>query len=135
MKTVAIDFDGVVHLNHNFVNSSIIPDAPVPGAFNAIEQLRRQYRVVIFSCRADSPAAIDAISDWLEVNGIEVDEVTNVKPHATVYIDDRAINFAGDWQDTLEQIEGFKPWQYNQAPGKTPIRNRKRSRYSRLIKL
>jgi hypothetical protein len=27
-----------------------------------------------------------------------------------VYIDDRAIQFAGNWEETLKQIERFKPW-------------------------
>lgn len=111
-KTIAIDFDGVIHLNRHFISSTIINDEPVPGAFNAIEQLRRQYKVIIFSCRATQAGGIEAIQDWLDMHGIEVDEVVGAKPHATVYIDDRGLNFGGDWQATLEQVEGFEPWQH-----------------------
>jgi len=109
--TIALDFDGVIHLNQSFISSTIIIEEPVPGAASAIEQLSRQYKVVVFSCRANTPGGIEAIEDWLTVHGIEVDDVVDYKPHATVYIDDRAIQFSGDWQDTLEQVEGFEPWQ------------------------
>ncbi|MEY8240051.1 MAG: hypothetical protein RPT25_06880 [Cycloclasticus sp.] len=109
--TIALDFDGVIHLNQNFISSTIIIEEPVPGAASAIEQLSRQYKVVVFSCRANTPGGIEAIEDWLTVHGIEVDDVVDYKPHATVYIDDRAIQFSGDWQGTLEQVEGFEPWQ------------------------
>jgi hypothetical protein len=27
-----------------------------------------------------------------------------------MYIDDRAINFSGDWKDTMNQVKNFKTW-------------------------
>lgn len=112
MKTIALDFDGVIHCNQNFISSTIVNGEPVQGVANAIEQLTRQYKVVVFSCRANTPGGTEAIQDWLNVHGIEVDSVVDHKPHATAYIDDRAICFNGDWQATLDQVEGFEPWQH-----------------------
>mgnify|MGYP000086870928 CR=1 FL=1 len=128
MKTIALDFDGVIHLNRNFIDSTIINDEPVPGVAHAIEQLRQEYNVVVFSCRANTPGGIDAIQDWLNVHGIEVDDIVDYKPHATAYIDDRAIQFNGTWQDTLEQVDGFHPWQYKPAQSR---RNKQRFRNNR----
>ncbi len=35
-------------------------------------------------------------------------DVTNVKTSAYLYLDDRAIGFSGDYQNTLKLIEDFK---------------------------
>jgi hypothetical protein len=32
------------------------------------------------------------------------------KPMADIFIDDRAISFVGDWEDTVKQVENFKVW-------------------------
>ena len=47
---------------------------------------------------------------WLIDNNIEkyFKDVTNVKPLAVMYIDDRAINFQDDYDKTLEEIKNFK---------------------------
>lgn len=128
--TIAIDFDGVIHLNRNFIDSTIVEGEPVSGVFNAIEQLARQYKIVIFSCRATSPGGADAIRDWLDKHGIVVDDVVGDKPHACAYIDDRAINFNGDWQTMLDQVEGFEPWQASDWRSKKDLQKRfRRSRF------
>ena len=38
------------------------------------------------------------------------DEITNVKKPAYLIIDDRCINFNGDYEDLLIKIETFKVW-------------------------
>ena len=47
----------------------------------------------------------------LKRHDIEVDEVCRHKPPATVYVDDRAIPFSGDWEQTIGDIipPGGKP--------------------------
>lgn len=53
MKTVAIDFDGVVHAYSKGWQDGSIYDEPVPGAFDAIASLMEQgYSVFIFSTRS-----------------------------------------------------------------------------------
>ena len=39
---------------------------------------------------------------------IEVDEVCDYKPPALVYVDDRAIPFRGNWDQTIEEIRQFR---------------------------
>jgi len=110
VKTICLDFDGVIHLNARFVASTIIEGEPVPGVAHAIERLREQYNVVVHSCRCASDGGVDAIKDWLMLHGIEVDDVVDYKPLAEVYVDDRAVAFDGDWVATLDSIDVFKPW-------------------------
>ena len=110
MKTVCLDFDGVIHLNINFVSSTIISGELVVGAAQAIATLREKYRVVVHSCRCTSAGGVQAIKDWLKQHEIEVDDVIDFKPQAEVYIDDRAVAFNGDWNETLGVVYEFKPW-------------------------
>ena len=50
------------------------------------------------------------INEWLIKNKLNnyFEEVTNVKPIAYIYLDDRAINFKGNYNKTLEEINNFK---------------------------
>lgn len=56
--------------------------------------------MVVFSCRATDPEGKAAIESWLTVKGIKVDGVTNEKPHADFYLDDKAIRFT-TWADFM----------------------------------
>jgi len=110
-RTVALDFDGVIHSYvSGWTRADDIPDAPVEGAKEAIEELMQTYQVVIYSARAGQPGGLEAIEKWLADNGIEVDEVTTEKPPAHVYVDDRGITFRGNWPDTVSKIKTFKSY-------------------------
>lgn len=110
--TVVFDLDGVIH---SYVSGwqgvDVIPDPPVPLVQEEIERIREAgYKVVVVSTRCADPAGMDAVKNYLDTNGIIVDEVLAEKPPALVYIDDRAIRFDGDPRGLLEQIQSFKPW-------------------------
>jgi hypothetical protein len=110
-RTIALDFDGVVHsYTSGWTRADDIPDPPVEGAKEAIEKLRQDYSVNIFSARAGQPGGMNAIEEWLKKNGIEVDEVSTEKPPAHVYVDDRGITFRGNWPDTISKIKTFKSY-------------------------
>lgn len=110
-QTVVFDFEGVIHSHTSgWKGATIIPDPPVPGIKEAIEKIRQRYYVIVVSSRRSSPEGVTAIMDYLEANGIVVDDVIMEKPPAVVYIDDRAIRFNGDPSDLLNQIVTFKPW-------------------------
>jgi hypothetical protein len=112
-KTIAIDFDGVINSFSNGWRGPTETDAPVEGAMEAISALlAADNKVVIYSTRAATPEGRETILRYLTGIGTAVNdiEVTDKKPLAHVYIDDRAIPFSGDWSDALKQIEEFKPW-------------------------
>ena len=54
-------------------------------------------------------------SKWLIENKLDkyFSDVTNVKPIASIYIDDRALKFNGDYNQTLAEIENFKVYWKN----------------------
>ncbi len=115
IKTIAIDFDGVIHRNLTpWRGSASIDDIPVFGVRVAIAALRSACRVVVFSCRARSVEGRTAILAWLKQHKILVDDVTDVKPMAEVYLDDRSICFDGNWMRALRLIKSFQTYQFEE---------------------
>jgi len=103
-KTIAIDFDGVIHkYSKGWLNGEIY-DEPVEGAFPAIIELyKRGYDVIVFSTR--EPEKIKKwFTKWynkLFPSRVMIElKVTKEKPPAIAYIDDRAIRFT-NWKDIL----------------------------------
>ncbi|MEM8669674.1 MAG: hypothetical protein AAGG48_19265 [Planctomycetota bacterium] len=108
-KTICVDFDGVIHsYRSGWQGVGTIPDPPIHGVDKAIATLRRRYRVVVYSARTSTEEGRNAIAAWLEKHNIEVDEVCEHKPPAHVYIDDRAIPFTGDWEQTMIDVNEFR---------------------------
>ncbi|MCP5009404.1 MAG: hypothetical protein GY942_05440 [Aestuariibacter sp.] len=109
---ICLDFDGVIHWNiSKWCGRAKILDGVIPGTKDAIRELRRGGRVVVFSGRCISDDGINAIQTWLGNHDIEVDAVCRHKPMADVYIDDRAIQFNGNWTETIDAVKGFDHWQ------------------------
>lgn len=110
-KTVVFDFDGVIHsYKSGWQGAAIIPDPPVDGIREVINELRKEYKVVVVSTRCYQEGGIDAIKGYLHKHGIIADDVTGEKPPAVVYVDDRAITFDGDTESLVDRIKKFKPW-------------------------
>lgn len=111
-QTVVFDFDGVIHsYTSGWKGVGVIPDPPVPGIKEAIDDIRTAgYEVVVVSTRCADPEGMIAVFQYLKRNGIEVDDVRKEKPPAIVYIDDRAICFDGNPATLLGKIQAFKPW-------------------------
>ena len=133
-KTIAIDFDGVIHDYKEGWKDGSIYGWPVEYAIKSINDLIGMgYGVFIFSTR--NPTQIrdwfDFLNDapspdiitfkyqvipwwafWVKFwNKKGVVGITNRKLPANIYIDDRCLKFDGDWINVLEQILGFKTWQ------------------------
>jgi FMN phosphatase YigB (HAD superfamily) len=103
-KTLLIDFDGVLHDYHGWTGLTDV-GKPIEKSRKALILLSREYKLICFSTR---PAEI--IEPWLRHWGFPPMEVTSEKKPAHLIIDDRAIQFKGEWTDELlEQIRQFKP--------------------------
>jgi hypothetical protein len=118
--TIAVDFDGVVHAYTSGWTGPEPIDPPVPGARAAIAAIRSMgYGVVVFTCRALTADGMSGTKAWLAKHEIEVDEVTAVKPHAQLYLDDRAVRFDGDWYEFADDLRVCgvpRPWNADRQP-------------------
>ncbi len=105
-KTILIDLDGVLNTYDGKFDEQVIP--PIKdGAFEFIKNLSEDYKIKIFTTRNRLLA-----SEWVINNGLKefVDDITNVKEPSYLLIDDRCINFNGNFEDLQNQIESFKVW-------------------------
>lgn len=110
-KTVVFDFDGVINsYKSGFVRPTVIPDPPVDGIKDVIENVRKEMRVVVVSSRCSHAGGIEAIQKYLDKYEIVVDKIQMEKPPAAVYVDDRAVCFDGNTDGLVEKIIGFKNW-------------------------
>lgn len=128
MKTVAIDFDGVIHAYSKGWQDGTIYDEPLPGAFEAIRRLmdagisvfvhttRDPYQVEEWisekSGEPDRAGRITCLIDSSEGRAEFWDEVgvlliTRRKYPAVAYIDDRAIRFTS-WDNALGDLYGYE---------------------------
>ena len=108
---ICIDLDGVISTLKK-ENETYADVKPIDGAKEKIQQLRKNgHHVIIFTarhmktCNGNVSKVIAKIGkitlDWLDLYGIEYDELLFGKPWADVYIDDNAFRFL-NW----EQLEG-----------------------------
>lgn len=112
VPNVVLDFDGVIHAyTSGWQGTTVIPDPPVPGIREAIQEIRNAgYNVVVVSTRCADASGICAVEAYLRKHEIEVDAVQKEKPPAICYVDDRAICFDGDASSLLHKVMHFKPW-------------------------
>lgn len=109
--TVVFDFDGVVHsYSSGWMGATVIPDPPVDGIKEVIDELRKDYKVIIVSTRSSDSFGREAMRRWLNRYDIKVDGVMATKPPAFCYIDDRAICFDGKTEGLVEKVKTFKTW-------------------------
>lgn len=90
-KIVAIDFDGVIHRYSKGWRDGSCYDRPMPGAKAAIKKLMKRYTVVILTARKTKTHY--KVRAWLRKWGFPKIKVTNIKPMAVFYLDDKAIRF------------------------------------------
>jgi len=107
--TVAIDFDGCLHpYTHGWTGHTPADEPPGPGTVDFLMMCKsRGFDLVVFSCRADHDDGERGIRDWLARYGLTdfFSDVTNVKPVACAYVDDRAVRFDGDWMTVLADVQ------------------------------
>lgn len=108
MKTFLMDFDGVIHdhSTNEWLGVSTIQGKPILGIKETIEKLRTKYKIVVYSSRCLYPGGAEAIQQWLSENNIIVDGITKDKlSYASIIIDDRAVNFSGDCDKLISDID------------------------------
>lgn len=109
--TISVDFDGVLHrYDSPWVAPEIIPDPPVEGAIEWLNEMSRHFDIVIHTTRAQTEAGRLAVMSWLfNYKANFLLNITNVKQPSLVYIDDRAWRFEGKFP-TRHEIHAARPW-------------------------
>lgn len=105
MKKILIDLDGVLNeYGNSGYNANYIPK-PKRGVNKFLRNLSNKAELYLFTSRDKSLA-----TKWLHENKLKkyFKAVTNMKIPASMYIDDRAICFEGDFDILLNQIENFQ---------------------------
>jgi hypothetical protein len=121
IKTIAVDFDGVIHSYQTpWQGPAVIPDPPLPGAIGWLENMVLQFKVLIFSARCNDLVGIASMKLWLINHGLKPSTLNKIifepgKPSAHVFIDDRALQFTGAFPVNAD-LRNFKPWYYGK-PG------------------
>jgi len=106
-KVIALDFDAVI-ADYNGWKGADHKGNLLTGAREFIEELfNLGFDLYIVTSRPTK-----GIGKWLKLNNIDhfIKGVTNLKMAAFCYIDDRAINFNNNFEETLEKIKTFTPW-------------------------
>lgn len=105
-KTILIDLDGVLNTYCGEYEESYIP--PIKeGAKEFLQKLSADYKVNIFTTRN-----LLLTSKWLCENDLSefIDDITNIKKPSYLIIDDRCINFDGNYNNLIVKINKFKVW-------------------------
>ena len=114
-KTIAIDFDGVIHSFEFGFHDGTIYGTPLPGSLESIKKIAEKYKIVIYTAKAkkDRPlingkTGTELVWEWLKKYEIDtlIADVTAEKPRAVCYIDDKAIQFI-NWDQALNDLSTF----------------------------
>lgn len=95
MDTLCIDFDRTLHRYSKGWHDGSCYDRPVKGAKTAVKRLVKKYSVVVLTARKSNTHY--KVRAWLKKWGFPKVKVTNIKPNAVAYIDDKAVTFR-DWK-------------------------------------
>lgn len=89
---LAIDYDGVIH-DHKNPPSGRKLGPPIVGAKEALIGFKKQGHKIIIHTVWGTPEGKPTIAKWFEYFQIPYDQITNIKPNADLYIDDKAVHF------------------------------------------
>ena len=121
--TLCLDFDGVIHKYSKGWDDGTIYDGPTDGFFDWAIDAKEFFKLVIYSSRSKTEDGVAAMRVWLRKqigelhphaqDLISVDDFEFVpqKPIAFLTIDDRALQFKGEWNSFMpKDLLNFKPW-------------------------
>ena len=111
-KTIALDFDGVIHNDIKGFHDGTIYGTPIEGTKDALIELSKSYKLVIYSCKSNpnrplinNKTGTELIWEWFEQWDMKqyISDVVINKPNALLYIDDRGLKFES-WNQIMRQI-------------------------------
>jgi len=115
-KVICIDFDGALHICGK---DGKLGDM-VPKADTATKILKKKGWTVIIHTDRDVD---DALKGWLKENGIAYDGINEKMDDAELFVSAGAVTFRGQWDWTLQDIGGFRPWKADAEQERTKMEN------------
>ena len=112
LPILCLDFDGVIHdYRLGWQGGEIYGDV-TPGFWEWAIEAQKFFKLVVYSSRSKDGA--DQMRDWLTQKSwpdvVDI-EFAHEKPPAFLTIDDRAIQFRGNWADLdPARLRKFRPW-------------------------
>lgn len=112
VRTIAIDFDGVLHNAHSGWGDGTCYGNPLPGAIDGIKRISANFDIIIYTAKArsdrplvDGKSGVELVEEWLQKYDILhcIRDITAEKPRADLYIDDNA-HFFIDWKTGVEHV-------------------------------
>lgn len=101
-RIISIDFDGVLSSYDGWKGSTHLGQ-PIKGAKAFVERLLKAgFKPVIWTTRNKNK-----IKKWLKENGFPNLEVTNSKYPSVVYIDDRCVQFNGNFNELVKDLKKY----------------------------
>lgn len=122
-KVLLLEFDGVIHSYiSGWQGVAKVLDPIMPGAANFLYEATKRFDVQIYSSRSDSEQGLEAMQEWLkdrlaeELGSLWYQVFRSIKwpktkPPAWLSIDDRAIQFTGEFP-RLNDISSFTPYRH-----------------------
>lgn len=112
--TLAVDCDGVLHsYTSGWQGANSLPDPPVEGAIDWLNDIVQHFEVVILTTRGDQEGGNVAVLYWLREHGYTGPDllITSRKVPALMYVDDRGWRFEGPGSfPTADQVHQARPW-------------------------
>jgi len=109
---IAIDFDGVIHKYSNGWQNGEIYDEPIEDAFETILRLYIDgFDISIFTARTELEPIRTWWNKWYNIKFPKSEifpiDITNIKPPAIAYVDDRGITFT-NWEECYDSLSETK---------------------------
>ncbi len=101
-RIVSIDFDGVIAYYKGWKGEDHL-GKPIKGAKDFIMRLSEiGFKPVIYTTRNKS-----RVEEWLRINKFPNIGVTNIKFPSVVYIDDRCVQFKGNFNTLIKDLKKY----------------------------
>ena len=100
---IAIDFDHTIcDTAHPIPGRRMGP--PMEGVKDALRELRANGHTIIVHTVWGDEKGRKTIADFMNYYELPFNEITNIKPLASFYVDDKAVRFEGNWEETLKRL-------------------------------
>ncbi len=124
-KYVCVDLDGTIAHYQEWKGETYFGE-PVDGVQEALSRLRSAgWKIIIFTTRGNSQLVVDYLNshsipfDFINHNPDQPPNTFQGKPYAEAYVDDRGIQFNGNWQATADEVLHFQPWEMRTGPNQS----------------